>query len=395
MRQACYVPTTSVLAVPRISATVQGVPASGIRRIFEPSSRMPDVIQLSVGEPQLPVAEHIRAAAALAWREDRTGYTANSGILPLREAIAAKLTRHNGYTADISQIHVTAGGAQALHAALSFAVEPGGEVLVPDPGYSTFTMITRLLGATPVSYPLHAAADFLPDIAQLERLVTARTRAIVVNSPSNPLGVIFPRAVMEQLLAFAARHDLWVISDEVYEYLTYQPGFSSMASLDSEGRVLSVYSLSKTYGLTGGRIGYLVTPPGMDERFRAYQEAVVSCVDEPSQWAAVAAITGPQDGVVDSREHYRRNLAAATAALDERGFTYPAPVGAFYLWVDVSHASDDDVAAWAERFLYEQRVAVAPGTAFGAAGEGWIRLSCAGKPEPLVEAIRRLPAPPR
>ncbi|MDN6794865.1 MAG: aminotransferase class I/II-fold pyridoxal phosphate-dependent enzyme, partial [Propionibacterium sp.] len=298
--------------MPQISALVRSVPPSGIRRIFELSATMDDAIKLSVGEPRWEVFPHIREAAAAAWMDDFTGYTHNSGILPLREAIVDKLARANGYVADVERVHVTAGGSQALHLAMVVTLSPGEEVLIPDPGYSTFAMAPRLVGAVPVPYPLRARDSFMPDIDALEALVTPRTRAIVVNSPSNPLGVVYPRAVMQALVDFAARRDLWVISDEVYEALTYDPGFTSAAALDPD-RVIGVYSLSKTYALTGGRIGYLTTPAGLAERVRAAQETIASCVNAPAQVAALAALTGPQDMVAESRAHYLANRAAASA----------------------------------------------------------------------------------
>lgn len=378
--------------MPQVSALARSVPSSGIRRIFELSATMDDVIRLSVGEPEWEVAPHIREAAARAWMEDFTGYTHNSGILPLREAIVDKLRRRNGYGVDVDRVHVTAGGSQALHLAMVMTLSPGEEVLVPDPGYSTFAMAPRLVGAVPVPYPLEARDAFVPDVVALESLVTERTRAVVVNSPSNPLGVVYPRAVVQALVDFARRHDLWVISDEVYEELTYDAGFTSAAALDPD-RVTGVYSLSKTYALTGGRIGYLVTPPGIADRVRAAQEAIASCVNAPAQVAALAALTGPQDMVAESRAHYLANCDAASALLTSRGIHHLHPGGAFYLWIDVSHVSGGDVATWAEEFLLERRVAVAPGSAFGARGEGWVRVCYAGATGDLLEALARLPAP--
>lgn len=378
--------------MPALSSIAGSVPASGIRRVFELAQGIDGVIPLAVGEPELPVAPHILAAGAAAWERDATAYTPNSGILALRRAIVAKLARHNGYEADIDRVHVTAGGSQALHLAASLALGPGDELLIPDPGYATFAMVPRLVGASPVGYPLHAENGFVPVIEELERRVTHRTRALLINSPSNPLGVVYPAEVMRDLLAFAARHDLWVISDEVYEYLSYDDRFVSAATIDPS-RVLGVYSLSKTYGLTGGRVGYLVTPPGLTSAVRAVQEATVSCVNEPAQWAAVAALDGPQDAVTDAVTHYAENLAAARAVLDSRGIRHLVPGGAFYLWIDMSHATGGDVAGWAERFLLTQRVAVAPGSAFGPSGEGWIRVCFAGRAEPLLTGLGRLPAP--
>ena len=375
------------------SRTVEGIPASGIRRIFELSSRMDDVIQLSVGEPTLPVAPHVLRAAADAWLRDDTGYMPNSGIAPLREAIAEEVARMTGTDVGAGRVHVTAGGSQALHMAMVFTLDPGDEILVPDPGYSTFWMASRLVVAHPVSYPLRPERGFVPQVEDLESLVTARTRVLLVNSPSNPLGVVLGRERMAELVAFARRHGLWIISDEVYEHLTFSGAPVSPLSMDADDRVFAVHSFSKTYGLTGGRIGYLVTPSGMEERFRAAQEATVSCVNTPVQWAALAALQGPQDYLDGARAHFRGNVEAGLAALEAAGLAHVRPGGAFYLWVDFSHASDGDVATWAEDFLVRERVAVAPGSAFGARGEGWVRLCAAGERGELLEAIARLPRP--
>jgi aspartate aminotransferase len=379
--------------MPHLSATARSVPGSGIRRIFELAAGLDDVIQLSVGEPEVRVAPHILAAGALAWASDATNYTPNSGLLLLRSALVGKLAEHNGVTVEEDQVHITAGGSQALHMAMCLTLDAGDEILIPNPGYATFSMASRLVGAVPVPYLLAAERGFAPNIVELEQLITPRTRVLLINSPSNPLGVVYGPDVLGELLAFAARHDLWVISDEVYEYFTFTGPFTSVASLDTTDRVLSVHSLSKTYGLTGGRVGYLVTPPGVSATFRAAQEATVSCVNTPVQLAAVAAIEGDQSAITDAREHYRSNANAACTALAARGIEFSRPDGAFYLWINVSYCSGGNVAEWAEDFLLTQRVAVAPGSAFGSAGEGWIRVCLAGQQEPLLTALSRLPTP--
>lgn len=379
--------------MPSLAQHMLSVPGSGIRRIYEIALRLDDVLMLAVGEPDVPVAPHIAAAAVSAWEADETNYTANGGIQPLREAIVAKLARDNGIHVDTEQVWVTAGATQGLYQAMALTLGPGDEVLLPDPGYTTFTMNARMIEAVPVPYPLRPESGFMPDIAELERLVTDRTRVIIVNSPSNPLGTVFPREVLIELLDFARRHDLWVISDEVYEAFTWAGDHVSMASLDTDDRVFSVFSLSKTYAMTGVRVGYLVTPPGLASTMRTVQEASISCVNAPGQFAGVAAITGDQSAVSVAREHYRDNLAAATQLLGERGIRYLTPGGAFYLWVDVSFASGGDVADWAEGFLLDQKVAVAPGNAFGRSGEGWIRVCLAAQRSTLLEGLRRLPDP--
>ena len=379
--------------MPSLAHHIPSVPGSGIRRIYEVAVELDNVISLGVGEPDRPVAPHILAAGAQAWRDDRTNYSANGGIAPLREAIVEKLARENRIHVDVEQVWVTVGATQGLHQAMRLLLAAGDEVLVPDPGYTTFTMNARMLEAEPVPYTLRPEHGFAPDTEELKRLVTDRTRAIIINSPSNPLGTVLDESQLRSLLEFAKRHDLWVISDEVYEYFTYDRPHLSIASLDDDDRVFSVFSLSKTYAMTGIRVGYLVTPPGLTATMRIVQEAAISCVSMPAQYAAIAAITGDHQHVADSREHYRSNLEAACALLDERGIRYLDPSGAFYLWVDISHATGGDVAGWAERFLLHQRVAVAPGSAFGRSGEGWIRICLAARQEDLLEGLRRLPTP--
>ncbi|NRD25774.1 pyridoxal phosphate-dependent aminotransferase [Frigoribacterium sp. VKM Ac-2836] len=379
--------------MPQLAPHMTTVPASGIRRVFELAAQLDDVDMLVVGEPDVPVARHIADAARRAWADDRTDYTPNGGIPALREALVAKLARENDVHVDLEQVWVTVGGTQALHQTMGLLLAAGDEVLVPDPGYTTFTMNARMLDAVPVPYALTPDLGFHPDLDELENLVGDRTRVIVVNSPSNPLGVVYPEETLRRLLDFARRHDLWVISDEVYEYFTYGPRHVSLASLDTDDRVFSVFSLSKTYAMTGVRVGYLVTPKGLAETMRTVQEAAISCVAEPDQHAALAAIVGDHQSVADAREHYRSNLDLATTLLTDRGIRYLEPTGAFYLWIDMGHASRGDVAGWAERFLLSERVAVAPGSAFGRSGEGWIRVCLASAPEVITRGLGKLPAP--
>jgi aspartate aminotransferase len=378
--------------MPHLAPHILTVPASGIRRIYLLASELDNVISLSVGEPDVAVAPHIAEAAKAAWDRDDTNYTANGGIPELRAAIVEKLARDNHLHVDTEQVWATIGATQALHQALHLTLAAGDEVLIPDPGYTVFTMAPRMLDALPVPYSLRPDRGFMPDLAELESLVTDRTRVLVVNSPSNPLGSVFPEPVLRELLAFAKRHDLWVLSDEVYEYFTWDQPHVSLAALDDDDRVFTVFSLSKTYAMTGIRIGYLVTPRGLAQTMRSVQEASISCVNTPGQWAAIAAITGSQQNVADARVHYQANIAAATELLDAKNIEYLRPAGTFYLWVRVDHVSDGDVAEWAERFLVEERVAISPGSAFGRTGEGWIRVSLAADRTELLAGLERLPA---
>jgi len=391
--------------MPSIAAHIPSVPGSGIRRIYEIAAELDGVISLGVGEPDVPIAPHIAAAAKAAWDRDDTNYNPNGGILPLRRAIVDKLAAENAIVAEVEQVWVTIGATQAIHLAMQLLLAAGDEVLIPDPGYTIFPMNARMLDARPVPYSLTPERGFRPSIDELEALITPRTRMLIVNSPSNPLGAVFPREVLEELLAFARRHDLWILSDEVYERFVWGGPHVSLAAIEAESaaadagggieRVFSVFSFSKTYAMTGIRVGYLVTPPGLAATMRSMQEASISCVAMPDQFAALAAIQGEQSHVATAAAHYRANYSAASAALTARGIHYLEPTGAFYLWVDVSHASQGDVAAWSEQLLLRDRVAVAPGSAFGRSGEGWIRLCLAATEADLLAGIARLPGPPR
>jgi aspartate aminotransferase len=380
--------------MPSLAPHISSVPGSGIRRIYLLAQDVDNVISLGVGEPDVPIAPHIAAAAKQAWDDDLTNYTANGGIPELRAAIVEKLGRENGIDVGVEQVWVTVGATQGVHAAMGLTMSAGDEVLIPDPGYTIFPMNARMMDVTPVPYTLRPDRGFLPDLDELESLVTDRTRVIIINSPSNPIGVVFSEQVLRDLLAFARRHDLWIISDEVYEYFAWNEPHVSIASLDEDDRVFTVFSLSKTYAMTGIRIGYLVSPRGMETTMRSVQEASVSCVNTPGQYAAVAAITGDQQLLADAREHYRKNIAVATGLLAERGIRFLQPGGTFYLWVDVSYDSGGDVAAWAESFLLREHVAIAPGSAFGRSGEGWIRVCLAATEADIREGLGRLPSPP-
>ena len=377
--------------MPALAANAEGMPRSGIREVMDLAWSLPGpVIGLHVGEPSFATPEHIREAACRALERGETRYTPNPGIAPLREAIARKLAERNGLGADAGRVVVSAGGMQALHVALAATVAAGDEVLIPDPGWPNFAMAVGLLQARPVRYPLHPEREFVPDVAELDALVTPRTRAIIVNTPSNPLGAVLPAAAAEALCRFADAHDLWLVSDECYDAITFDAEHVGAGRFDREERVLSCFSFSKTYAMTGMRVGYLLAPAAVAATAAKMQEALIACVNAPAQHAALAALDGPQDAVEEMRRTYEERRDAATAVLSENGVGHLRPRGAFYLWIDVRDRCGDDVAAWALNLLRRDGVAVAPGTAFGPAGEGWIRTSLAAGTDELLEGLRRI-----
>jgi aspartate aminotransferase len=377
--------------MPQLATNAERMPRSGIRRIMDLAwSLGQPVIGLHVGEPSFPTPDHVRKAAEDALERGETRYVPNAGIPPLREAIARKLARHNRIEASPEQVVVSAGGMQAIHVALSATVRAGDEVLIPDPGWPNFAMAVGLLQATPVRYPLRPERGFLPDVGELDRLVTERTRAIIVNSPSNPLGAMLTGDLAERLCRLADDHDLWLISDECYDGITFDPPHVSPASFDRRQGVLSCFSFSKTYAMTGLRVGYLVAPPEVAATAAKMQEPLISCVNAPAQYAALAALEGPQDVVEVMTRTYRRRRDQAAELLREAGVGFLPPDGAFYLWIDVRDRCQGDVERWALKLLRERRVAVAPGTSFGPSGEGWARVSLATDSADLIEGLRRI-----
>jgi len=383
--------------MPELAAHVRDVPVNQIREITEAAWRTPGALVLSIGEPGFPLPRHILDAGIACLDRDETNYTPNAGIPALREAFAARFRERAGHgtTIGADRVYVVDGAQQGLHFAMSLLLSPGDEILIPNPGYPTFAMTSRLLNAVPVGYPLYPEHRFQPRTEDIEALITDRTRVLVLNSPSNPLGAVLGEELTRELVELARRHDLWVISDECYEAFTYDVPHVSPARFDGalpgEARVFTSLTLSKTYGLTGLRIGALVCPPGLEQKMNNVMESIVSCVASPSQYAALAALTGPQDYVRHAHEHYRANRDAASAVLDAKGIPYLKADGAFYLWADVSHVSGGDVRAWVRRFLAGSGVALAPGTAFGSIGEGWVRIALCGKREELMEGLSRLP----
>jgi aspartate aminotransferase len=381
--------------MPDLAPNAADMPRSGIREVMDRAWSLPGpVIGLHVGEPSFATPEHVRDGARRALERADTRYSPNPGIPPLREAIAAKVAARNGLRAAPEQVVVSAGGMQALYVAMSSTVRAGDEVLIPDPGWPNFAMAVQLLQATPVRYPLRPENGFLPDIDEIARLVGPRTRAMLVNSPSNPLGAVAGPELAAALCRFAAVHDLWLISDECYDAITFDAVHASPGAFDDDGRVLSCFSFSKTYAMTGMRVGYLVAPAAVAATAAKMQEALIACVNTPAQYAALAALEGPQDFVETMRRAYHDRRDAAAAQLDDAGVGYLLPRGAFYLWIDVHDRAAGDVRSWALSLLEAERVAVAPGTTFGPGGEGWVRVSLATADEELLEGLRRIASMP-
>ncbi|MCD6302630.1 MAG: aminotransferase class I/II-fold pyridoxal phosphate-dependent enzyme, partial [Anaerolineae bacterium] len=281
----------------QLSKTVRGIQRSPIRAMKDAAAAYPDAIHLELGQPDFPTPPHVIEAACQAAQHEYTGYTANAGMRELREAVVAKLERENGYTAPVDGIVVTIGAMEALFASMAVLLDPGDEILIPNPGYGNFVMAARVLSAKPVRYPTIPHRGFVPDMGRLETLVTERTRALLVSSPSNPTGAVYDEQTLRDLYAFCVRHDLYMISDETYDQLVFEGEHISPARWDRDSRVISIYTTSKTYAMTGWRVGFVVASPQVATAIIKVQEPIVSCVNTVAQHAAIGALTGPQDCV--------------------------------------------------------------------------------------------------
>ena len=377
----------------RVSARARAVPPSLIRRMFDMTPRVPGAISLAVGEPGFPTPPHIVEAACQALHDGFTKYSPNEGYLDLREAIAEKIERVNGYRVDpASEVFVTVGAMEALLLTFMVGIDPGDEVLITDPSYTNFEGQITLAGGRPVFVPTDPARGYLPHVEDIAAAVTPRTRAILVNSPSNPTGSVYPRDLLHAIAEICVRHDLLLVSDETYGALTYGDirNVSPASFPGLRDRTVSVHSFSKEYAMTGWRIGYLTGPASMLRVMAVVQEQMASCVNAATQRAALAAVRGPQDCVETMRRAYQRRRDLVVERLGRiPGVRCPTPDGAFYAFPDV-RAVTHDTRGLAERLLFDHRVVVSPGEAFGPRSGGFLRLSYASSDEDLAEGLSRL-----
>jgi aspartate/methionine/tyrosine aminotransferase len=347
---------------PTPSNAIQHVPRSGIRQVFDEAAKYPDCIRLEVGEPSFSTPAHIKEAAVNALAENFTRYTANAGIPELRSAIVDKLRLRNGISVGSNDVVVTSGGVAACFTAL---------------------------GVKAVHYRLRLENDLIPTVEDIERCITPKTKVLIMNSPGNPTGAVTPLSRLREILELAHRHNLWVISDEVYDEIWFDTPPHSLQPLDTQERVVSVFSFSKTYAMTGWRVGYLTGASEIVSHVLRAQEPTTSCVNSPAQRGAVAALLGDQQCVTDMRSAYASRARLVTRILDDHGVPYARPTGAFYTMVDISGArmSDRDFVS---RMITERRVAVVPGSAFGPESGNVVRVSLASSESDLQNGVTRL-----
>ena len=363
---------------------------SGIREIGNEALRTPGAIQLHVGQPNFQTPRHIGEAGKRAIDEGKTFYTHTQGLLSLRAGLVAKLERVNGILVTPDRIATAPGGVGAIAAVFASVLEPGDEVLLPDPGWPNTRIMLSWTGTRGIFYPCPPSGGFLPDLEAIEGLITPRTKLLLINSPNNPTGAVYPRPVIERLIEIAQRHNLWLLSDECYDQILLDGEWTSPASLAPEDpRIASVFTFSKTYAMTGWRLGYVAGSAELLDTVTKVLESNSSCVSTISQVAAEAALDGPQDCVGEMNEAYRRRRDAVVDILREADLFISEPKGAFYCMADVS-PSGMSSRDFAFKLLRERGVSVAPGSAFGQVATGAVRISLASSDQDLREGVGRL-----
>jgi aspartate aminotransferase len=352
------------------------VSISGIREVFEAAGE--DAINLGLGQPDFPTPEHARQGAIDAIEAGKAdAYTSNRGTESLREAIADKHARDNDLDVDTEDIIATAGGSEALHLAIQAHVDPGQEVIFPDPGFVSYDALTKIAGGEPTPVPLRD--DLTLDPATVEATITEDTAAFVVNSPANPTGAVQSPADMREFARIAEEHDVLCISDEVYEHIVFEGEHRSPAEFTDSGNVVVVNACSKTYSMTGWRLGWVTGESERINRMLRVHQYAQACASAPAQYAAEAALNGPQDPVDEMVAAFERRRDVVLDGLADMGLECPTPSGAFYAMPEVPDG-------WAGQVI-DEGVVLVPGWAFGERGMGYARLSYATDVETLKEAL--------
>ena len=374
-----------------LAAGVSAMRRSGIREIMDLAWSTPGTLHLEVGEPNFDTPPHVIRAAASAAKSGHTKYTPNRGTLDLRAAICRKLEQRNGLEVTTDQIVVASGATNAILLTYLALLDPDDAVLVPDPGWPNFTMAATAMGARSVGYPLLAGNDFLPDLDALDHLcrTTPGSKILVINTPSNPTGAVFNAETLDQMIRIASSNDMYVLSDECYEEILFEGVHVSAARFDDTGRVISIFSMSKTYAMTGWRLGYLTASWELADVLAKAQEIVTACASSVSQKAAEAALGGPQELVGERQLAYRQRRDLAVRLLESEGLLITEPKGAFYIMANIASCGIDSYD-FCRRLVDEYHVAVAPGDAFGIRSNGMVRVSLAADDITITEGIGRL-----
>ena len=374
-----------------LSERVVNLPPSGIRKFFDVVNEMDDAISLGVGEPDFDTPWHIREEGIYSLEKGRTFYTSNSGLKDLKVEICNYLKRRCDVLYDPnSEVLVTVGGSEAIDLALRAMLEPGDEVLIPQPSYVSYVPCTILANGTPVVIELEEKDDFRLTPEKLLEKITPKSKILVLPFPNNPTGAIMEREDLEKIAKIVEEKDLFVISDEIYCELTYSGRHVTIASLPGmRERTVLINGFSKSYAMTGWRLGYAAAPREILQQMLKIHQYAIMCAPTTSQYAAISALRNGDEDVEQMREAYSQRRRYLVHALREMGLDCFEPYGAFYVFPSIKKfgmTSDE----FATRLLQEEKVAVVPGTAFGDCGEGFLRISYAYSLESLKVALDRI-----
>ncbi|AEK72353.1 aspartate aminotransferase [Thermococcus sp. 4557] len=377
-----------------LSDRLELVNPSEIRKLFDLAQGVEGLISLGIGEPDFDTPEHIKEYAKEALDKGMTHYSPNAGIMMLREAVSEKLRKQNGIEADPrSEIMILVGANQAFILGLAAFLKEGEEVLIPSPMFVSYAPAVVLAGGKPVEVPTYEENEFRLSVDDLKKHVSEKTRALIINSPNNPTGAVLTRKDLEEIADFAVEHDLIVFSDEVYEHFVYDGVKNhSIASLDGMfERTITINGFSKTFAMTGWRLGFVAAPSWIIEKMARFQMYNATCPVTFAQYAAAKAIHDPRswEAVEEMRREYDRRRNLVWKRLNEMGLPTVKPKGAFYIFPRIRDTGLSS-KEFSELMLKEARVAVVPGSAFGNAGEGYIRISYATAYGQLEEAMDRM-----
>ena len=374
-----------------LSKKVTGLAPSGIRKFFDLVSEMPEAISLGVGEPDFDSPWRIREEGIYALEQGKTFYTSNAGLKELKEEIGRYLRRKINVDYDpASEIVVTVGGSEGIDIALRAMLDPGDEVLIPQPSYVSYLPCTVLADGKPIVIPLKQENEFKLTAEELEESITPRTKILVLPYPNNPTGAIMTKEDLEPVAKVVKEHDLFVLSDEIYSELTYGTAHASIASLPGmKERTLVINGFSKGFAMTGWRLGYICGPRAIAEQMVKIHQYAIMCAPTNSQYAAVEALKNCESEVERMRVAYNQRRRYLVHEFRRMKLDCFEPFGAFYIFPNIKEFGMSS-EAFATRFLEEEKVAVVPGSAFGECGEGFLRVSYAYSLEDLKEAIGRL-----
>ena len=375
----------------KFASDVKEVSFSGIRKFFDLASTMKDVVSLGVGEPDYAAPDKVIDACIESLKRKETSYTSNWGILELRQEIAKLFKKRYDLDYDPNdEVMVTVGVSEAIGIIMTTFLNPGDEVLIPDPAYLAYPACVSIAHGKPVLVPTYAENEFKLTVEELEKKVTPKTKALLIGYPNNPTGTVMDRKSLEDIALFAKKHDLIVIADEIYCDLTYEGQHTCFASLpDMRERTLVMNGFSKSYAMTGMRVGYICAPrEALEEIYKVHQYEIL-CASTTSQYGALEALRSCDDDVKAMYDEYAARREMIYKGLIDMGLPVFKPKGAFYIFPDISCTGMDD-EEFCDRLLQEEKVGVVPGTCFGPQGKNHVRISYAASRENIAEALKRM-----